>query len=208
MNEKWNKEEILGFLAETGRVLASHAWSLLLGFCLATTVTNAISDNWKIGIFLATWLVSWIVLRVIRYFTMRKIEIFAGMIDVATFQSALVLVGNGIISCFTLARRMSEGGSLLNPIILMVVGAMQLVLFMAQMIMAIALNHQQAELATLKLLSLSNGLTTDEATSVEITVTDENGVEKKVYWVKTDTKPEDLNESHSQQIFGTPVFDR
>lgn len=135
--EDFFKNDFNDFLARLGQTTASFLWSALLAFCLATTITE-IWWPFKPVLFIASWILAWAILRLIWYFTVRNIELFAGVINATSLQSAFTFILNGILACFLLGRGLAEGSDLFSPIVRIVIGVTWLVLFPVEMFGAIA----------------------------------------------------------------------
>lgn len=176
------------FLKDLGSTVASWLWSAMLAFCIASTITTA-CESQNAGLLLGLWFLAWIILRLIRYWTVREMDLFAGAVSTTSFQSAFTFILDGIISCFTLGKRMSEGGDISNPIMLIVLGVLWIVMLLVEMAIALVRNHEKAMTAISALEQLSAGLTDEDATRLEIVAQCNDGAKKVFSWVPAENVP-------------------
>ena len=181
------------FLKDLAGTLVSWLWSVMLAFCLASTIVTA-CESQNAGLLCGLWLLAWIILRVIRYLTVRNMELFAGVINPTSFQSAFTFITDGIISCFTLGKRLSEGGDIFSLIILIVLSVLWLVLFLTWVFVAIVRNHEDAMTAIATLERISMALTDEDTKSFSVAAQCNDGPQKILHWVQAEDEPADEEE--------------
>lgn len=170
------------FLKDLGRIVGSWLWSVILAFCFASTITN-IRESPEVWVMLVAWPLAWVLLRVIRFLTVHNMELFAGMVSPTSFQSAFVFITDGIISCFTLGKRLSEGGDISNPVMLIIVGALWMVIFLVELFAAIVRNHEKAIMAISALEEICTHFTDDDVREIDITAQRNDNDKKRFRWV-------------------------
>lgn len=185
--QSW-RPKLVDFLKGLIRTIGSFLWSAVIAYCLASTITNACGP-FNAGIFFGSWILAWAILRVIRYVTVRNMHLFTGTINPNSWQSAFTFILDGIISCFTLGKRLSEGGDVSSPIMLILLGILWMVLFLTEMICAVKRNHEKAMAAISALEELSTRMTDKDTKCVCVKARRDDGPEKTLYWVQADHDP-------------------
>lgn len=170
------------FPKDLGRIVGSWLWSAMLALCIASTIMTA-RESQNVGILCGLWLLAWVLLRVIRFLTVHNMELFAGMVSPTSFQSAFVFITDGIISCFTLGKRLSEGGDISNPVMLIIVGALWMVIFLVELFAAIVRNHEKAIMAISALEEICTHFTDDGVREIDITAQRNDNDKKRFRWV-------------------------
>lgn len=179
---------IKDFLRDLIHTIGSFLCSSVLAFCLASTITVAYGP-FNAYLFFGSWVVAWIILRIIRALTVHNMDFFAGAVNVTNLQSAFTFILDGIISCFTLGRRLSEDGNISSPLTLIVLGVLWMILFLSDMICAIKRNREKALLAISTLEELSTRLTDEDTKCVSIVARRNDEPERVFYWVPVDHDP-------------------
>ena len=185
--QSW-RPKLMDFLEGLIRTIGSFLWSAMIAFCLASTIKDACTSS-SYSIFFGSWILAWVILRVIRYFTVRNMDLFAGAVNPNSWQSAFTFILDGIISCFTLGKRLSEGGDISQPIVRIVLGVLWIWLFLTEMVIAVKRNHEKAIMAISTLEEMSTRMTDEDTKCICVKARCDDGPEKTLYWVQADHDP-------------------
>lgn len=167
---------------------SSLFWSVMLGFCLVSPISDVFEAPVLV---LILWLPAVILLRLIYLYAEKRSDVFI-VTPSNLFESSFVFISGGILRCYLLGRDLAHGcefGDLFCNAILIAMGALYVVMFVFCALLEIDWQRSQFEKAASAMLELSTYLTDDDSEYFSIAAQYNNGVEKVTHWIKTDHGP-------------------
>ena len=155
------KEKICNSLRTMFKPSYSLIWSILLGFCLVSPISDVFTAPVLV---LILWLPAVILLRIIRLYADKRSDVFI-VTPSNLFESSFVFISGGILRCYLLGRDLAHGcefGVLLCNAILIVMGALYAATFVFCVLIEIDRQRSQFEKAASAMLELSTYLTYDD----------------------------------------------
>ena len=182
------KEKICNSLRTMFKPSYSLIWSILLGFCLVSPISDVFTAPVLV---LILWLPAVLWVRIIRREADKRSDVFI-VTPSNLFESSFVFISGGILRCYLLGRDLAHGcefGVLLCNAILIVMGALYAATFVFCVLIEIDRQRSQFEKAASAMLELSTYLTDDDSEYFSIAAQCNDGAEKVVHWMKTDHGP-------------------